>query len=318
VSIVILNYNTQELLADCLRSLHDDPDHEQWQIIVVDNASSDDSMAMVTRDFPQAMLVALDRNLGFAKGNNRGAEIASGRHLLFLNADTVVLPGVVAALSDFLDTTPDAAIVGPRLNHPGGKFQCSFQPFPSTLGTLRKYLYINLLLRNFARSSVRALSDSDLRKTRQVDYVAGACLMICREYFERVGGWCEDYFLYGEDADLCAEVKRIGGKTYYYGPRHIIHIGGASADQVALPAILEGHRSLFLFVYRHEGPLAFWATRLTTMVGVLLRGLFTALALPVALPLGKAKPVWARLRKYVRVLGLCLSRNAFPTGGFLQ
>ncbi len=308
LSIVILNYNTQELLADCLRSLYDDPDREQWQIIIVDNASADDSVAMATRQFPQATLVALDRNIGFAGANNRGAKIATGRHLLFLNADTVVLPGVITALSDFLDDTPDAAIVGPRLLNPDGSLQYSARTFPGPLNTLLGYCCLG-------RLGLTSLED---QRPQPVDYVAGACLMICREYFENVGGWCEDYFFYAEDADLCAQVKRVGGKTYYYGPRHIIHIGGASAAQVALPAILEAHRSVFLFVHRHQGPLALWATRLTTIVGVLLRGVLTALALPVALPLGKADLVLARLRKYVRVMELCFSRNVFPSGGFLQ
>ena len=161
LSIVIVNYNTQELLADCLRSLYDDPDHEQWQIIVVDNASADDSVAMVTRQFPQATLVALDRNLGFAKANNRGAKSAMGRHLLFLNADTVVLPGVITALSDFLDRTPDAAIVGPRLNHPNGSRQRSFHPFPNPFDTFLKYSYIDTLVRSFRHLGIPALSDLD-------------------------------------------------------------------------------------------------------------------------------------------------------------
>jgi len=263
---------------------------------------------MVTRRFRQATLVALDRNIGFAKANNRGARIATGRHLLFLNADTVVLPGVITALSDFLERTADAAIVGPRLIYPDGRLQYSAHKFPGPLNTFLGYC---LLGRLGARSP-------EGQQPQPVDYIAGACLMICREYFEIVGGWCEDYFFYAEDADLCAEVKRVGGKTYYYGPRHIIHIGGTSAAQVALPAILEGHRSLFLFVHRQRGPFAFWATRFITIAALLLRIPLTALVLPVAVLLGRAQGVLSRLRKYIRVLGLCFSRNVFPTGDFLQ
>ncbi len=318
LSIVIVSYNTRQLLADCLQSLYDDPDHDQWQIIVVDNASSDDSVTMVARQFPQATLVTLDSNIGFARANNRGARIATGRHLLFLNADTVAPAGVITALCDFLDQRADAAIVGPRLVYPDGRLQYSARTFPGPLNTFLEYSFVDRLLPNVRLFGRPRLTYMDHKQVQPVDYVAGACLMICREYFDNVGGWCEGYFFYAEDADLCAKVKRVGGKTYYYGRSRIIHIGGASADQVALPATLEAHRSVFLFVRRNGGLLAFWATRLITVVALLIRSFFGALAWPVAALLGKGEWLTAQLHKYGRVLALCLSRNILPSGRFLE
>lgn len=317
VSVIIVSYNTSRLLSQCLRALYGDPDHGQWEIIVVDNGSADDTVAMLSRQFPQVTLVALERNQGFARANNRGAAIASGRHLLFLNADTEVAPGVITQLADFLDDTTDAAIVGPRMNYPDGSFQDSKHSFPGPFNTFLEYSGLERLLprcKPFGRPRLSYLNPNEIHR---IDYVAGACLMICREYFERIRGWCDDYFFYAEDADLCARVRKVGGYTYYYGKVSIMHVAGASASQVGIPATLEAHRSVFLFILRHRGLIAFWLTRLMTIIGVALRGLLLVVGLPVLILIGRAKSALERLRKYGRVLGLCLSPRPLPTGRFL-
>lgn len=318
VSIIIVSFNTADLLADCLQSLHDDPDSEHWQIIVADNASADGSVAMVRERFPAVELLALDRNYGFAAANNRGAEVAGGHHLLFLNSDTVVPAGVIGELAEFLDATPDATIVGARLLSPDGSLQLSARSFPGPLNTFLLYSGLSRLLPGVRPFGDPYLSYIDHTQVNDVNYVDGACLMMRRETFDRLGGWCEDYFLYAEDADLCFRARGLGGRVIYYGPRHITHVGGASAARVAVRSTLEAHRSTFLFILRHRGRAAFWATRLLTVLGVLPRLIVSVLAYPFSALLGNADAMGSRVRLYRRVLALCLSRNVLPTGGLMR
>ncbi len=317
LSVIVLNYNTQRLLADCLESLYADGAHQHWQIIVVDNDSSDDSVAMVARDYPQATLLPLGRNLGFAAANNRGAQMAKGRHLLFLNADTAVPVGVLSTLCDFLDERTDAAVVGPRMRSVDGELQYTARTFPGPLNSFLEYSFLDRLLPGFRPFGRPRLTYLNHRQTQPVEYVAGACLMICREYFRRIGGWCEEYLFYAEDADLCAEVKKAGGVVYYYGDLGITHIGGASAEKMPLAATLEAHRSVFLFVKRQRGSSALVAQRLVTIGGVVPRLLLSALAVPFAGLLGRRAAVLPKIVTYARVLGLCFSRQPFPTGKWL-
>ncbi len=322
LSIIIVNYNTSRLLADCLRSLYDDPDCADWEIIVVDNASSDDSVEMLQRDFPAIKLIAEQTNLGFSRANNRGAQISGGHHLLFLNSDTLVPPGAISQLLQFSTQTPDAAIVGPRLISPDGSIQYSARSFPGPWNMFCSYF---LLDRIFPRSTLFGsprLTNIDHSQTQRVDYVAGACLLISRNCFNTIGGWSPDYFFYAEDADICAKALNGSdeyppqGNTYLLGPCTITHIGGASSSQVKIASTIEAHRSIFLFVRRHRGPVACFATRLVILAGVTPRALLALCALPFAALVGKGPTVWNTLWRYARVIGLALSRNIFPTGSF--
>lgn len=318
LSVVVISYNTRDLLADCLRSLNEDPDRDEWEIIVVDNASDDGSAMMVTRQFPDVEVVALDKNLGFAAANNRGAKRAEGRYLLFLNADTVIKPGLLGWLCDFLDDRTDAAVAGPRMVGEDGELQYTARTFPGPLNTFLEYSFADRLFPSLPFFGRPRLTYLDHRQRHQVDYVSGACLMIAREYFERADGWCEDYFFYAEDADLCAQVKKIGGNTYYCGGRAITHIGGASARQLPVATTIEAHRSVFLFVRRQRGPIAMLLQRLVTLAGAAPRMIACALATPFAALLGKGSDLARRTSVYWRVMKLCFSPNPYPTGAFVD
>lgn len=324
LSIIIVNYNTRRLLADCLRSLFDDPAASDWEIIVVDNASSDDSVAMVQRDFPAVKLIAEQTNLGFSRANNHGAQISGGHHLLFLNSDTLVPPGAISQLSQFLTNTQDAAIVGPRLVSPDGSIQHSAQNFPSPWSMFCSYFLLNRIFPHSPFFGGQILDSRDHSHVHRVDYIAGACLLIRRDCFDAIGGWCTDYFFYAEDADICARA-RAGceksshcGNTYFFAPCAITHIGGASSSQAKLASTIEAHRSIFLFMHRHRGPGSCFATRLVMLSGVIPRALLTILALPFGVIFGKGRLCWNALRRYGRVIGLALSRNIFPTGSFAR
>ncbi|MFP3903366.1 MAG: glycosyltransferase family 2 protein [Armatimonadota bacterium] len=318
LSVIVINYNTRELLSGCLKSLQKDPAHGDWQIIVVDNGSEDGSAMMVRQEFPEVTLLALDENVGFAKANNRAAEVAQGRYLAFLNADTVVPAGVLGWLCDFLDEQADAAIAGPRMLGTDGELQYTARTFPGPLNTFLEYFFLDRLFSSLPFFGRPRLTCIDHTERHRVDYVSGACLIIAREYFEKAGRWCEHYFFYAEDADLCAQVKKIGGQTYYCGGRTITHFGGASARQLATATTIEAHRSVFLFVRRQRGAVAMMLQRLITFVGALGRTVATAVATPFAALFGDGRRFAARTCLYCRVIRLCFSPNPYPTGRFID
>lgn len=305
--IVILSYNTRELLVSCLESLAQDAEAPRWHVVVVDNASSDGSAQMVQERFPEVTVLQNPENRGFAAGNNVGCVGAQEPILLFLNSDTVVPPGAIGGLLRFLAQHPRAVAVGPRLLSPDGTVQLSCGSFPGPLNTLLRGLWLDRLLpgsRFFGRPDLRWL---DRTQTAPVEYLQGAALMIRREALEAVGGWPEEYFFYGEDADLCRRLWERGGEVWFHGAVSITHIGGASARKVSDWATLEAHRSVLLFALRSGGPRRLLLQRLATIAVTLPRLVGAAVLLVPAIPLGRGPALWRAIRVYAKVLVLLLT-----------
>lgn len=233
LSIVIINWNSAAFLQKCLKSMYANPQHLRFEVVVVDNASLDGCDKIVQQEFPQVKFVQNIDNAGFGRGNNLGFEHSSGRNILFLNPDTEVLGQALPTLVSFLESTPDAGIVGARLLNSDLTVQSScIQTFPTVVN---QALDCELLRHLFPRSSlwgITALFDST--KPVSVDVVSGACLMIRRHVFEHVGRFSSSYFMYTEDVDLCYKVKKAGWRTYYVSSALVIHHGGqSSASQSA-------------------------------------------------------------------------------------
>jgi GT2 family glycosyltransferase len=302
--IVILSFNTRELLASCLQSLLQDPDSARWHVVVVDNASGDGSPQMVRERFPDVTLIENPSNRGFAAGNNVGCVGAQEPVLFFLNSDTVVPAGAIGGLLRFLAEHPGAVAVGPRLVSPDGSVQMSCGGFPGPVNTLLSGLWLDRLFprsRFFGRPNMTWL---DHTQTVQVQYLQGAALMVRREAFEAVGGWPEEFFFYAEDADLCRQLQARGGEMWFHGAVSITHIGGASAKKASEWATLEAHRSVLLFALRSGGPGRLLLQRLTTILVTLPRLVGAALALGPAAAVGKGSALWRALRVYAKVLAL--------------
>lgn len=226
LSIIIVNWNTAALLQDCLASLFAAslPPASSIEVIVVDNASSDNSIAIVQQHFPTVHLIPNQENVGFARANNQGIAISQGRYILLLNSDTVMPPATLAGLLTFMDTTPDAGACSPRLQRPDGQPQAfAFGGDPTPLYLLRRGLY-RLLLR-------RGLHDWYTSHTQFVNWVSGACLLLRRNAIEQTGGLDENIFMYFEDNDLCLRIRQAGWKVYYHPQVSVIHIGGQSLKQ---------------------------------------------------------------------------------------
>ena len=228
LSIIIVNYNTRDLLHSCLASVFAATRGISFEVIVVDNASSDGSTAMIASTHPQVRLICMSANAGFGAANNRGAEAACGRHLLLLNSDTVLTTDTGAGLAAFLDAHPDAGCVSPRIELMDG------MPQPRTFGcapSLRT-LFNDIFLLNtlFRDSTFFPAIHSCLPRQRlsQVGWVSGVCMALPRTAYCHAKGFDPSYFMYAEDMDLCLRLKKLGWSTWHIDDFPVRHLLGGS------------------------------------------------------------------------------------------
>jgi GT2 family glycosyltransferase len=257
VSVIIVGWNTLEILRDCLRSVYAQTRDIRFEVIVIDNASSDGSADMVRREFPHVVLVANSDNKGFAAANNQGMEIAKGRYVLLLNPDTVVLDGAIDKTTVFADAHPQAAVVGCRVLNADHTLQRSCFMYPSALNLFLLATYLDRLFprnRFFGRDRMTWWDSGD---SRCVEVVSGCFMLVRRDAIEQVGKLDESYFIYGEETDWCYRFCRAGWKVVYTPDAQIIHLGGSSSDKVKLPMRLQLRASILLFIKKHRGWLSY-------------------------------------------------------------
>jgi GT2 family glycosyltransferase len=226
---------------------------------------------MVRHSFPRVKLIESPENVGFARGYNRAAAAASGRHLLMLNPDTVVRPGALALLVAFMDSHPQAAAAGPCLLNSDGTLQFSCRRFPRPMvGILRNTIIGRLAPRNrFTRDYL--MQDWDHRSIRHVDWVSGAAICIRREAWDQIGGFDEGYFMYSEDMDWCLRAEQAGWKVYYLPEAVVVHRIGRSSDLRPLAMVIQFHRSAVRFYRKHYARQWPWGVRLLPIAGLWLR-----------------------------------------------
>jgi GT2 family glycosyltransferase len=252
LSVVILNWNACDYLVDALQSIV----RQEWQhtieVIVVDNYSTiDDSVETVQRDFPMVNLIAHDRNIGFSGGNNLGYHAARGRHILFLNPDTVVHDYALDILADWMDAHPNVGACGPKLLNPDGSLQPSCRAFPSIGAGFFRNTFLGRLFPNNPWTRSYLMLGFSHEKEAEVDWLSGSALWVRREAYEQVGGWDEDYFMYCEDVDLCYRLKEASWKRCYVPQAIITHRIGGSSDWAQGAMIRQHHGSMLLFFRKH-------------------------------------------------------------------
>jgi GT2 family glycosyltransferase len=249
LSIVIVNFNGGVHLEGCLRSLETHPPRTPFEVVVVDNASTDNSLE-AARTRMWVRLVELGRNAGFSAGNNAGIRASGGELVLLLNNDTLVPAGAIDTLVDKLDADPSAAIAGPRLVDADGVAELSFGPMISPLGELRQKLVTALHARGVR--PVRAWVERATRRERHVDWVSGACLLVRRSAAESVGLLDERFFLYTEDVDFCASVRAAGWKVLFTPAAEIVHLRGRARATAPAHANAAYRRSHIAFYEKHH------------------------------------------------------------------
>ncbi len=296
VSIVIVNYNTRELTAQCIDSILADRPQASFEIVVVDNASSDGSADWLEARYPHILLVRSSRNLGFAGGNNLGISASHGRYILLLNSDALVLPGMIDRAVEFLDANPGVAGVGGNLINPDGTFQAGSVDFPHLLQEFLIITKLGQLLRPWYPAHGPCLEPC------RVEWVSGASILLRREAVAHVGFMDERYFMYSDETDLQYRLKQAGWQIYYLPDLNTVHLGGRSSTSWRRRPMV--YRGKLLFFCKHYGPLR-------TM---LLRFMFAAASslkipfwLVVSVLPGRRQRARQELTSHRAILRLCLS-----------
>jgi GT2 family glycosyltransferase len=276
VSIAIVSWNTRALLHTCLQSIIDSTHRIVYEIIVVDNASSDGSAEMVAHTFPMVRLIRNHQNQGFAQANNAAFVNAHGRYLLLLNPDTEVHIGAIDTLVDYMDQHADVGALGAHLLNADGSTQISCSHFPTLANMALESLGISRLAPRsalFARFKMTYwLHDQE----REVDQPSGACLLIRRVAWDQVGSLDTRFFMYFEEVDLCYRIKRQGWKIVFIPSAYITHYGGQSSLQNMDVRIIKRYESLLAFFKKHYCQPAVFALRLLVVCEMLWRVLFMA------------------------------------------
>jgi GT2 family glycosyltransferase len=273
ISVIIVNLNTRELLDACLASVERERATLSLEAIVIDNGSTDGSVAMVERTYPQTLLVKNARNEGFARPNNEGLRRAKGRHLLLLNSDTVVRPGAFRRMVDFLESHPDAGACGPRLIYPDGRLQYSAKGFP-TLWT--HFCDMSGLDRLFPRTVLFGsgeLRSFDYDHAGTADHLMAAAFLVRRETYEKVGPLDERFAIYYNDMDWCYRMVQAGWKIWYV-PDAVVehHLGktvGAVNKRFTFFTML--YNNVMFFYQKHYGRSSIIVYRLLLAAGFAVR-----------------------------------------------
>ena len=272
ISVIIVSYNVREILDACLQSLQHAAENFDGtvEIIVFDNASRDATVSLLRPRWPGVVWIASDRNLGFGTGCNRGAVVATQELLLFLNPDTLVNTDTLRVMRDFFLANPAAGVAGCKIVNRDGSLQAaSKRSFPSPRVAAYKFIGLGSLFpksRIFGRYHLTYLDEN---QTHEVDAVSGSFLCMRASLFAQVGGFDEDFFMYGEDLDLCFRVKLTGRINYYHPATQVIHFKGESAKSRPFRSFLYFYEAMIIFSRKHLELRTLPSALLTAGVGAL-------------------------------------------------
>ena len=270
LSVIIINWNGLAVLRNCLNSIFGTSHGIRFEVIVVDNASQDDSVAVLQREFPQVVILRNQQNRGFAAANNQAFAVAQGRYVLLLNNDTVVLPGAFQKSVAYMDGNLRAGALGCRVESPDRSFQTSCYRFSNLLELFMIKMLPLGSVRN-ERLNIGRYWGRQFAEPTAVDVVAGCFLMVRREVITKVGGLDEDFFMYGEDEEWCSRIKGAGWSIVYFPAATIIHIHRFSSRQARRALRVIECLSPVLVLHKRRGPLIAWFANLILLAGFLLR-----------------------------------------------
>jgi GT2 family glycosyltransferase len=246
LSIIIVNWNTRQLLLDCIASIYKTVRRSSFEVIVVDNASMDGSVEAVSSAYPDVRVLKNSSNLGFARANNMAMKLMQGRYALLLNSDTYLKESSIGNMLDFMERHPEAGMCGPQLLNADDTKQNSVGDFPVLLTEFLSKRIIRVL---FPKIYFRAFRTrlTVFREPTKVDVIIGACMMVRKKAIESVGLLDEDYFLFYEEIDWCYRMHRGGWQVYHLPDAHVYHLAGQSRKEINLRARAESWRSRYFF-----------------------------------------------------------------------
>lgn len=252
LSVIIVNYNTKDLLKQTIQSVIDNTKGIEYEIFVTDNASSDGSVEMLKEEYTQVKLIESKENLGFPKGNNIAIKRASGRYILLLNSDTKVIGSCLQNCVKYMDEHSEVGALGCKVELPSGKLDHACKRgFPTPEASLYYLLKLNKLFpekKKFGKYTMSYVKDDEVAT---VDSLMGAFMMIPKKVVDEVGMLDEEFFMYGEDIDWCFRIKKAGYEILYYPVEKIIHYKGSSSKKKRAKTTYEFHRAMILFYNKH-------------------------------------------------------------------
>ena len=256
LSVVIVTWNSEEFIRNCLDSIFLSQGNFSSEVIVVDNNSSDETAKIVEQLYPQVNLIQNKRNLGYAKANNQGMEEAGGDYILLLNPDTQLFEDSLSLMYEFMEENPSIGALGPKLLNPDKTVQASCREFP-TFSTL--IWEFSGLSRLFPKSRIFGrwrMGYFDFERQTETDQPMASCLMLRRAALEDVGIFDENFAMFFNDVDLCHRIKKGGWKIYFYPEAKVIHHKGASTKKAKARMIWLSHLAFYKFFKKHKTGLA--------------------------------------------------------------
>lgn len=263
VSIILTNWNTCDFMRDCIRSIYEKTLGITYEIIVVDDGSTDGSVEMLRKEFPEVKVVVNERNLGVAKAYNRGVAIANGRYVQMLNTDMILVNNAIKILVDFIESHPDAGACGGRLRNSDMTSQISYGIFPSFNQALVDALFLKEIFPKWGLSGIGTIPPESMTEPVVVEYITGADMLIRKIVIEKIGFLDERYTSYCEETDFCYRIcHQTDWKLYFVPKAEIIHFVGMSFKNVRKYRYQLLYSSYNKFFTKHHGSVYSLATRL--------------------------------------------------------
>lgn len=268
ISVIIVNWNTKALLHDCLVSILEQAGDVDYEIIVVDNCSSDGSQEMVKVDFLQATLIENGENRGYAAGCNSGIRIAKGKYVLILNSDILICDSAIKKTFEYAEIHSEAAVIGCQVRKNFDNPQMTCFRFPSLLNLFLRVTGLAAIFKNnrfFGREDMRWWQrDTDC----EIDVVSGMFMLVRQKAIEEIGLMDEDYFMYCEETDWCYRFKQAGWKMMFWPGAYVIHLdgGGHSNKTDNLKLRIQMQKSILMFYEKHYGTLSYYIARLLLVI----------------------------------------------------
>jgi GT2 family glycosyltransferase len=294
ISVIVVNYKVPECLKEMIRSIKNASLSDRTEIIVVDNASNDGSFELITSEFSEVKWVQLKNNIGFGKACNIGAKNARGEFLLLINPDTVIAENTLSVAVEFMNSNPDAGIMGPKILNPDGSLQPGCRrSFPTPQNAFYRFSGLSKLFPKSPRFGKYNLTFLDQDQTTKVDAVSGSFMFIRRAQFVSIGGFDEQFFMYGEDLDLCWRMRESGYSVWYNPETQIIHHKGKSSAINIIRSRFAFYEAMLIFTrkYRHKrgGYFPEWLIvfgilfQATLNIGATLLSFFTPVLIDLAI-----------------------------------
>ncbi len=271
LSIIIVNWNAKDWLYKTLTSVYKYTKDITFEVLVIDNNSSDDSVEMIRKEFPQIRLITNKDNKGYSKANNQGIRESKGRYIILLNPDTKLLDNALKSMIEFMDNHKEAGAVGCSLLNPDMSWQSSCRGYPDLAKAFLENTLSGKLLSRTTRGREKYIELWRPEDIHEVEAVSGACLLTRREVIEQVGLLDENIFMFSEEVDWCYRIRKSGWRIYYLPYIQIIHYGGYTYRNINDKMFVKVYQTKYYFHRKHFGPLSAFIYRLLNIYGLSFR-----------------------------------------------